>query len=101
MLYKVENQITAHRLIQLNEGTPTFMRAPGETPGNFALESAMDELSYTLKMDPVELRLKNYAEVDPQDGRPWSSKYLKECYSTGASRFGWSARKGIPVYKER
>ncbi|WP_027795137.1 xanthine dehydrogenase family protein molybdopterin-binding subunit [Paraburkholderia acidipaludis] len=96
MMYAVPNQSTSHRLVQLNVGTPTFTRAPGETTGSFALESAMDELAWQLKMDPVALRLKNYAEAEPQDGKPWSSKALRECYETGAQRFGWSRRTATP-----
>ncbi len=65
------------------------MRAPGESPGNYALECAMDELSYQLKMDPLELRLRNYADQDPEKEKPWSSKSLRECYKAGAERFGW------------
>ena len=93
MLYEVPNAATTHRLVRLDMGTPSFMRAPGECPGNYALESAMDELSYALKMDPVELRLKNYAEKDPEKGKPWSSKSLRECYMQGAEKFGWRNRK--------
>lgn len=96
MMYAVPNQVTTHRLVQLNVGTPTFMRAPGETTGSWALETAMDELSYQLKMDPIALRLKNYAENDPQENKPWSSKALRQCYSVGAERFGWSRRKPQP-----
>ena len=96
MLYAVPNQVTTHRLVQLNVGTPTFMRAPGETTGSFALESAMDELAYALKMDPLALRLKNYAEEDPQEHKPWSSKSLRECYQVGAEKFGWSRRTPAP-----
>lgn len=96
MLYAVPNQSTTHRLVPLNVGTPTFMRAPGETTGSFALESAMDELAWALRMDPVALRLKNYAEVDPQDNKPWSSKSLRECYRLGAEKFGWSRRTATP-----
>jgi xanthine dehydrogenase YagR molybdenum-binding subunit len=64
------------------------MRAPGDAEGNFALESALDELSYTLGMDPLELRLRNHADVHPQLGLPWSSKALRACYQQGAQRFG-------------
>jgi xanthine dehydrogenase YagR molybdenum-binding subunit len=96
MLYAVPNQSTSHRLVQLNVGTPTFTRAPGETTGSFALESAMDELAWQLKMDPVALRLKNYAEADPEGGKPWSSKALRDCYEAGAQRFGWSRRVATP-----
>jgi len=96
MLYAVPNQVTTHRLVQLNLGTPTFMRAPGETTGSFAIESAMDELAWKLKMDPVALRLKNYAEVDPQEHKPFSSKALRQCYEIGAEKFGWSRRTSTP-----
>jgi len=73
------------------------MRAPGEAPGTAVLEIALDELAEKLKMDPIELRLKNYAETDPShEGRPWSSKHLRECYSRGAEKFGWSTRKTMP-----
>ncbi|RFU45081.1 xanthine dehydrogenase family protein molybdopterin-binding subunit [Paraburkholderia sp. DHOC27] len=96
MMYAVPNQLTTHRLVQLNLGTPTFMRAPGETTGSFALESAMDELAWSLKMDPIALRLKNYAEVDPQENKPFSSKALRQCYAIGAEQFGWSRRTARP-----
>ena len=76
--------------------TPTWMRAPGAVSGMFALESAMDELSYALKMDPMELRLVNYAETDPESGKPFSSKALRECYRLGAEKFGWKNRKPEP-----
>lgn len=92
MLYESPNVSTTHRLVRLDMGTPSFMRAPGEAPGNYALESAMDELSYELKMDPLALRLKNYTEKDPEKNKPWSSKSLRECYRQGAERFGWERR---------
>jgi xanthine dehydrogenase YagR molybdenum-binding subunit len=92
MLYPSPNAHTTHKLVRLDLGTPSFMRAPGECPGNYALECAMDELSYSLKLDPLALRLKNYAEEDPEKKRPWSSKSLRECYRAGAERFGWSKR---------
>ncbi|MGI2908858.1 xanthine dehydrogenase family protein molybdopterin-binding subunit [Tolypothrix sp. VBCCA 56010] len=96
ILYATENLQTSQRVVKVNKGQPTFMRAPGETPGTFALESAMDELSYTLKLDPIELRLRNYAETDPDTKLPWSSKSLKECYQLGAEKFGWSRRNPTP-----
>jgi xanthine dehydrogenase YagR molybdenum-binding subunit len=92
ILYACPNVETAYDLKRLNVGSPTFMRAPGETTGTFALESAMDELAVALKMDPVQLRLKNYAEKDPESGKPWSSKSLRECYALAAEKFGWSKR---------
>lgn len=96
MLYDCPNQETSHRLTKLHTGTPTFMRAPGEASGTFPLESAIDELAYALNMDPIALRLQNYAEKNPEDGKPWSSKSLRECYRTGAERFGWESRSPQP-----
>ena len=96
MLYACPNVETEYDLVRLNVGSPTFMRAPGESTGTFALESAMDELAYALKMDPVALRLKNYAERDPSNGKPWSSKALRECYASAAERFGWARRSATP-----
>jgi xanthine dehydrogenase YagR molybdenum-binding subunit len=96
MSYAVPNQATTHKLVKLDVGTPTFMRAPGETSGSFALESAMDEMSYQLNMDPLAFRLKNYAEMEPQEKKPWSSKSLRECYEKGADKFGWSRRNPKP-----
>jgi xanthine dehydrogenase YagR molybdenum-binding subunit len=95
-LYDCPNVETSHHLVRLNVGTPTFMRAPGEATGTFALESALDELAYTLEMDPIELRLQNYADADPDTGKPWSSKSLGECYVLGAERFGWVRREARP-----
>ncbi len=66
MLYPVPNNATAHKLVKSDIGTPSFMRAPGEAPGTYGLEAAMDEMAYLLKMDPLEFRLKNYAETDPE-----------------------------------
>ncbi|MFN2601441.1 MAG: xanthine dehydrogenase family protein molybdopterin-binding subunit [Gemmatimonadaceae bacterium] len=96
MLYACPNVRTQYDLVRVNVGSPTFMRAPGESTGTFALESAMDELAYALKMDPIDLRLKNYAERDPESGKPFSSKSLRECYALGAEKFGWKKRKPTP-----
>ena len=96
MLYACPNLQASQRLVRLNKGTPTFMRAPGETPGTYALESALDELAYALKLDPIELRLRNHADIDPDKNLPWSSKSLKECYQMGAEKFGWSQRNPKP-----
>jgi xanthine dehydrogenase YagR molybdenum-binding subunit len=96
MLYASPALLVTHRLTKLNVGTPTFMRAPGESSGSFALESAMDELAYAVKTDPVELRLRNYAETDPATNLPYSSKGLRECYVRGAQAFGWSGRTPAP-----
>jgi xanthine dehydrogenase YagR molybdenum-binding subunit len=96
LIYQSPNIATSHRMIRLNMGTPTYARAPGEAPGMFALESTLDELAYKLDMDPLELRLRNYAKQDPTMKKPWSSKSLRECYLQGAERFGWSARNRQP-----
>jgi xanthine dehydrogenase YagR molybdenum-binding subunit len=96
LLYDCPNEETSHHLVRLNVGTPTFMRAPGEASGTFALESAFDELAHALQMDPIALRLKNYAEADPDTGKPWSSKSLRECYALGAEHFGWARRDPTP-----
>jgi xanthine dehydrogenase YagR molybdenum-binding subunit len=96
MLYACPNVTTSHRLVRLDVPTPTFTRAPGESTGTYALEAAMDELSYALKLDPIQLRLRNYADSDPQSGKPWSSKSLRACYTRGAEAFGWSRRKPQP-----
>jgi xanthine dehydrogenase YagR molybdenum-binding subunit len=96
LLYACPNMETKLRLVGLDLGVPTSMRAPGEATGSFALESAMDELAYELGLDPIELRLRNYAETDPESGRPWSSKALRACYAEGAERFGWAQRNPEP-----
>ena len=80
----------------VNISTPTFMRAPGECPGSYALECAMDELAYALNLDPVELRMINHADNHPVKGVPFSAKHLKECYRVGAEKFGWSKRNPKP-----
>ena len=94
MMYDCANVSASQDLVRLNIGTPTPMRGPGIVPGLFPLESAMDELAIKLNMDPIDLRLKNYADQDESYSppRPWSSKHLRECYQTGAERFGWSKR---------
>jgi len=92
MLYAVPNNAVTHRLVPLNLPLPTYMRAPGEASGSFALESAIDELAAALKMDPLELRLRNYAETDPHEDKPFSSKALRQCYADGAEAFGWARR---------
>jgi xanthine dehydrogenase YagR molybdenum-binding subunit len=83
---------TKQTLERLSVNLPTAMRAPIDGPGTWALESAMDELALALGMDPLDLRLRNYAEVDPNTGKPWSSKKLREAYEDAARRFGWRER---------
>jgi xanthine dehydrogenase YagR molybdenum-binding subunit len=95
-VYACPNVQTDYKLVKTDLPTPLWMRAPGNVSGAFALESALDELSYHLKIDPLELRLINYADVDPDNGKPFSSKELKECYRQGAEKFGWKDRKPEP-----
>jgi xanthine dehydrogenase YagR molybdenum-binding subunit len=94
--YTCPNLSTRATQIRQNIPIPGWMRAPGEAEGSFAMESAIDELSYALGIDPIELRVKNHAHVHPDSGLPWSSNALLECYRQGAERFGWSARNPEP-----
>ena len=95
-LYNCPNVNTTYKVYPLDLSQPTWMRGPGETTGAFALESAMDELAYAAKIDPIEFRLLNYAETDLEDKKPYSSKFLKECYQLGADKIKWSARNPEP-----
>jgi xanthine dehydrogenase YagR molybdenum-binding subunit len=95
-LYASTAIATSHEAVRADTGTPLFMRAPGEAPGSLALESAIDEMAHACGMDPLEFRLKNYAEVEPISGKPFSSKALRECYRKGAERFGWQGRPLAP-----
>jgi xanthine dehydrogenase YagR molybdenum-binding subunit len=91
-LYASAAIATSHEVVRADIGTPMFMRAPGEATGSIALESAIDQMAEAGGMDPLEFRLKNYAEVEPISGKPFSSKALRECYRRGAERFGWELR---------
>ncbi|MGE0441793.1 MAG: xanthine dehydrogenase family protein molybdopterin-binding subunit [Gemmatimonadales bacterium] len=95
-MYACPSIATRDLIVRLDRPQPTFMRAPHEGPGMPALEIAMDELAEALGLDPLELRLRNYAEQDPTSGKPFSSKALRECYRIGAERFGWSRRRAVP-----
>lgn len=95
-LYSSPNLVVTSAMVRRNVGAPAPMRGPGAVPGLFALESAMDELAVKLKMDPLELRLKNDAERDEGRDLPFSSRHLKECYTTGAEKIGWKNRKPEP-----
>ena len=95
-LYACEHIRLGYRLVDLDQFSPMDMRAPGAAHGVHALEVAMDELSYEVGMDPLALRLKNYAEANPVDGLPYSSKELRACYAQGAERFGWDQRPLAP-----
>ena len=91
-LYASPAIATRHEAVRTDIGTPMFMRAPGEATGSIALESAIDEAAAACGMDPLAFRLRNYAEVEPVSGKPFSSKALHECYAQGAERFGWAGR---------
>jgi xanthine dehydrogenase YagR molybdenum-binding subunit len=95
-LYSCPNVVTSHKLVRIDVPTPTFQRAPGESTGTFALESAMDELACALGIDPLELRIRNHSVRDEQDDKPYSSNALLECYRRAAERFGWSRRDSRP-----
>lgn len=95
-LYASPAIASSHEVVRVDTGTPLFMRAPGEATGSIALESAIDEAAWASGMDPLAFRLKNYAEVEPISGKPFSSKALRECYAEGAARFGWSGRPLAP-----
>lgn len=95
-MYACPNVDTRYRLAELDISTPTFMRGPGEASGVFALECALDELAYELKLDPIELRRRNEPALDEGENRPFSSRSLLQCYETGAERFGWSRRNPAP-----
>jgi xanthine dehydrogenase YagR molybdenum-binding subunit len=95
-LHSCPNVYTRHRIARMNVNTPTYMRAPGEASGVFALESAMDELAVALNIDPVELRLRNEPEQDEFRKLPFSSRSTRECYRVAAERFGWSRRNAEP-----
>jgi CO/xanthine dehydrogenase Mo-binding subunit len=85
-----------HRLVPVNRPLPTYMRTPGDAPGSFALESALDELAGAVKLELLELRLRNFTEIDPHEGKPFSSKSLRQCYAAGAQAFGWERRPLTP-----
>ncbi|WP_160714013.1 xanthine dehydrogenase family protein molybdopterin-binding subunit [Chitinophaga solisilvae] len=95
-MYACPNVNTHYQLVPLNLSTPVWMRGPGEATGSFALESAIDELSYKLKMDPLQFRVINHADTDPEKNLPFSSKYLKEAYEMGAEKIGWKNRTMEP-----
>jgi len=94
IMYSTVNRSTSHRVAALDVAVPFWMRAPGETPGMYALEVAMDELAVACGLDPIELRVLNEPEVDPESGKPWSGRHLIECMRVGADKFGWQDRRG-------
>lgn len=101
ILYRSPHLDVSHRTTRINAPTPCFMRGPGEAPGLFALEVAMDELALTAGLDPVELRVRNHTGIDQAGGRPWSAEHLLDCYRIGAQRFGWQDRPLQPRRLQR
>ena len=95
-LYACPNVYTSNKIASLDVGSPVWMRGPGPATGTFALESALDELSYKLNIDPIELRLRNYADTDPETGHPFSGKNLSDAYKMGVENIGWSDRSPKP-----
>ncbi len=93
MMYTAPHVSTRYRILPLDVSTPIWMRGPGEASGAFALESAMDELAYALNIDPMEFRMRNHTDTDPEKNLPWSTKYLKECFEMGAKAIGWNKRQ--------
>jgi xanthine dehydrogenase YagR molybdenum-binding subunit len=96
VMYATPNALISYRVVPMNIILPTYTRGPGKSTGSFALESATDELAYQLKMDPIELRIKNEPEKDPFNGKPWSSRKVVECLREGAKAFGWEKRTMEP-----
>ena len=101
VMYGTPAMRTSHRLARLNVPMPAWMRAPGEAPGMYALESAMDELAVALGMDPIELRIINEPPAEPDSGLPFSSRNLVACLREGANRFGWADRDPRPAARRR
>jgi len=101
MLYPAENTLLEHKIVPLDVYSPLDMRAPGGSTGMHAIEVTMDEIAYQLDIDPVELRLINYSEIDYSSEKEYSSKELRECYLRGASQFGWDKRNPVPRSMKR
>ena len=101
ILYASPHLVVSHRTARINAPTPCFMRGPGEAPGLFALEVAIDELAERARIDPLELRIRNHADADQTSGKPWSGKHLLQCYQEGADRFGWKDRPAVPRSLQR
>lgn len=101
MMYAAPNRRTTHRLAALDIPVPTWMRAPGECPGMFGLECAMDEMAIACGLDPIEFRIRNEPEVDPESRRPFSSRSLIACFQEGARMFGWADRDPTPAVHQR
>lgn len=96
LMYQTPNLLSRQNVVPVNTVLPSALRAPGENPSAFGIECAIDELAYEVGIDPVEIRLLNYAEADPQAKKPWSTRRLREAYAEGAKAFGWAKRKPAP-----
>jgi xanthine dehydrogenase YagR molybdenum-binding subunit len=96
MMYAADHISTRYRILPLDVSTPVWMRGPGEATGAFALESAIDEIANAVNIDPLEFRIKNHTDTDPEKQMPWSTKYLKECFQMGAAAIGWNKRPSKP-----
>lgn len=96
LMYEVPNSLISYRVVPMHLILPTYTRGPGKSTGSFALESAMDELAYALRIDPIELRLRNEPARDPSNGKPWSSRTTVQCLKEGAKAFGWDKRRAEP-----
>jgi xanthine dehydrogenase YagR molybdenum-binding subunit len=101
VMYDVPNSTISYRVVPLNIIIPTYTRGPGKSTGSYALESAIDEMAYQLKMDPIEFRIKNEPAKDPSNGKPWSSRTTVQCLQEGAKAFGWEKRKIEPRQNEQ
>src|SRR3989442_9428735 len=95
-MYAAPKQRTKQWMAYIDVPVPTIMRGPGETPGMFALESAMDEMAIACGLDPIEFRIRNEPDVEPASGLPYSSRHLVTCLREGARRFGWDSRDSTP-----
>jgi xanthine dehydrogenase YagR molybdenum-binding subunit len=100
-MYPAPNTLLEYKLVPLNVHSPIDMRAPGGSTGIHAVECTMDDLAYKLNMDPLDLRLKNYGEIDHAEGRPFTSKELRQCYHLAAEKFGWRKRNPVPASMTR
>jgi len=101
VMYEVPNSLISYKVVPMNIILPTYTRGPGKSTGSYALESAIDELAYQLKMDPIEFRIKNEPLKDPSNGKPFSSRTTAQCLQEGAKAFGWEKRKIEPRQNEQ
>jgi len=96
IIYPAKNTILEYQLLPMDVSSPLDMRAPGGSTASHAIESTMDELAHKMKIDPMQFRLINYADIDVSENRPFSSKELRQCYIQGAEKFGWAERNPEP-----